>query len=64
MRSLGLYELLTPSIAILIVLIVFIGQIILSKLWLSTFKLGPLEWIWRCISYGKIIPIKIKAYNN
>ena len=60
MRSLGLYELLTPSMAILIVLFVFIGQVILSKLWLSSFKLGPLEWLWRCISYGKIIPIKIK----
>ena len=64
MRSLGQYELLTPSMAIVIVLFVFIGQILFSKLWLSVFKLGPLEWLWRCISYGKIIPIKIKANNK
>ena len=64
MRSLGLYELLTPSMAIVIVLFVFIGQILFSKLWLSVFKLGPLEWLWRCISYGKVIPIKIKANNK
>lgn len=64
LRSIGLYELLTPSTAILTVLIVFIGQIILSKLWLSVYKLGPLEWLWRCISYGKIIPIKIKASTS
>tara|TARA_B100000809_G_C14958068_1_gene466332 strand:- start:33 stop:731 length:699 start_codon:yes stop_codon:yes gene_type:complete len=63
MRSGGLYETLTPITAIIIVLIVFIGQVIISRLWLSIFKLGPLEWFWRCISYGKIIPIKIKAYN-
>jgi uncharacterized protein len=64
MRSIGLYETLTPATAIVIVLVVFIGQVILSKLWLSIFKLGPLEWLWRCISYGEIIPIKIKTPNN
>jgi uncharacterized membrane protein YeiB len=64
MRSISLYETLTPTTAILITIIVFIAQVFLSKFWLSRFKLGPLEWLWRCISYGKILPIKIKAYNT
>jgi uncharacterized protein len=64
MRSISLYETLTPTTAILITIIVFIAQVFLSKIWLSRFKLGPLEWLWRCISYGKILPIKIKAYNT
>ena len=41
-----------------IVAIIFILQNWLSKLWLSKFKFGPLEWIWRQLTYGKIMSIK------
>jgi len=34
-------------------------QVLMSSLWLSKFKYGPLEWIWRCITYWKILPIRI-----
>ena len=37
---------------------VFIFQLILSEIWLQHFKFGPLEWCWRCLSYGKIFSIK------
>lgn len=33
--------------------IVFIFQIIFSTLWLKKFKMGPLEWVWRKLTYGK-----------
>ncbi|MEO5775356.1 MAG: DUF418 domain-containing protein [Flavobacterium sp.] len=33
-------------------------QIILSKIWLQYFEFGPLEWIWRQLTYGKFIPIR------
>ncbi|WP_342536773.1 DUF418 domain-containing protein [Sporosarcina sp. FSL K6-3508] len=35
-------------------------QIIFSSLWLRVFKYGPLEWLWRCGTYGKWISIKGK----
>ena len=38
----------------------YIFQIVFSMLWLKFFAFGPLEWAWRCLSYGKIFPIKIK----
>lgn len=41
-----------------IVLIVFLFQIGFSHLWMRTFKFGPLEWVWRAVTYGKVIPIK------
>lgn len=41
-----------------IVILIFIGQILLSKLWLSYFKFGPLEWVWRQLTYNKIMNIK------
>ncbi|MEI4789064.1 DUF418 domain-containing protein [Bacillus sp. FJAT-53060] len=37
--------------------IVVIAQIIFSSLWLRFFKYGPLEWIWRCGTYGKWLTI-------
>lgn len=53
-----LYETLSPSQALLVAMIVFIIQIILSKIWLSYFKFGPLEWVWRCFTYKKLLSIK------
>jgi len=38
--------------------VLFIFQVVLSQLWLQYFKFGPLEWCWRCLSYGKLFSIK------
>jgi len=29
-----------------------------SKPWLSRFRYGPLEWLWRCLTYGRIFAIR------
>lgn len=42
----------------LIALLIFIAQIILSSLWLSAFRYGPLEWIWRILTYGRYFPCR------
>jgi len=36
---------------------VWLAQLIWSPLWLSRFRMGPLEWLWRCLSYGRWIPL-------
>ena len=41
-----------------IVLVVFLFQVLFSRLWLSGFKFGPLEWIWRMLTYGKWLEIR------
>ena len=41
-----------------IVLAVFLFQVLFSRLWLSGFKFGPLEWIWRMLTYGKWLEIR------
>ncbi|GAA4816705.1 DUF418 domain-containing protein [Litoribaculum gwangyangense] len=41
-----------------IAVIIFALQIILSRFWLNHFKYGPMEWLWRKLTYG--ITIKIK----
>lgn len=41
-----------------IVVAVFIVQVIYSYLWMKVFRFGPLEWLWRTVTYLKIMPIK------
>lgn len=36
---------------------VFTFQIIFSRAWLSIFRFGPLEWIWRMLTYGRWLNI-------
>jgi uncharacterized protein len=52
------YQTLSPSQTMGLALVVFVIQILLSKGWLRFFKYGPLEWVWRCISYGKVLGIR------
>jgi uncharacterized protein len=37
---------------------VWAAQIVWSPLWLSVFTMGPLEWVWRCLTYGRIVPLR------
>ncbi len=38
-------------------LAVFAFQVILSTIWLSYFQYGPVEWVWRSLTYGKRQPM-------
>lgn len=29
-----------------------------SKPWLERYRYGPLEWLWRCLTYGRLFPLK------
>ena len=40
------------------VLAVWALQLIWSPLWLSRFRMGPLEWLWRRLSYGHDLPLR------
>jgi len=39
-------------------LLLYLLQIILSRWWLSKFLYGPVEWIWRQLTYQKRFPLK------
>jgi uncharacterized protein len=54
----GLYETLSPFETLLIAFAVYSVQLIYSKLWLTYYKFGPLEWMWRCFTYKKVLPIR------
>ncbi len=33
-------------------------QIVVSNVWLSRFAFGPVEWIWRCFTYGQLFSMR------
>ena len=37
---------------------VYAFQIAVSALWLKYFRFGPVEWIWRMLTYGQRLPLK------
>ena len=41
-----------------IVVAMWLVMLLWSKAWLSVFRFGPLEWVWRCLTYGKLFPIR------
>ena len=40
---------------------VWLLQLVWSPLWLSRFEMGPLEWVWRCLTYGRRVPLLKRA---
>ncbi|MHA6251667.1 DUF418 domain-containing protein [Oceanobacillus sp. CAU 1775] len=49
----GLYHRVSPTLSLLIVILFFVLQIVLSKKWLEKYHFGPLEWVLRSLSYKK-----------
>lgn len=52
-RGLGLFGDLDRVEQWMIVIAIWGLQLIWSPLWLSRFSMGPLEWVWRRLAYGK-----------
>jgi uncharacterized protein len=40
-----------------IVAVIWLAQLIVSPLWLSVFRYGPFEWLWRCLTYNRLVPV-------
>ena len=42
----------------IVVLAIWAFQLIISPIWLKYFLFGPLEWLWRSLTYWKVQPLK------
>jgi uncharacterized protein len=36
-------------------------QLLVSPLWLRSFRFGPMEWLWRSLTYGRRQPFLVSA---
>ncbi len=67
--GLGLYGGVGPAVGVGLTVVIFLIQVVLSVWWLRRFQFGPMEWVWRSLTYRKrqpmrashIIAVKIEA---
>jgi uncharacterized protein len=56
----GLFGKLQRYELLYVVFSIWIFQLILSPIWLKYYHFGPMEWLWRSLSYQKRQPFKIE----
>ena len=52
--GLGLWGQVPRSLQVVLVVVVFILQMGLSRAWLARYRFGPVEWVWRIATYGRV----------
>jgi uncharacterized protein len=49
---------ITHAEAFPIAIVIFLAQIFVSAWWLKRFQFGPMEWLWRSLTYAKAQPLR------
>ncbi|MFP4334087.1 MAG: DUF418 domain-containing protein [Wenzhouxiangella sp.] len=57
-HGLGLWQDIGRAWHPLLVLGFFALQVVFSRVWLARFRFGPVEWLWRSLTYGKRQPFR------
>lgn len=52
--GLGFYGRIGTAAGVLLTVLIYLVQIPFSVFWLKHFRFGPMEWLWRTLTYGKI----------
>jgi uncharacterized protein len=58
--GLGLWGRLGPAHILPLAAVIFATEIVLCGWWIRRFRFGPLEWVWRSLTYGKLQPMRVK----
>ena len=56
--GLGLFAKVGPALLTVMAIMIFTGQIVFSHWWIRHFRFGPMEWLWRSLTYAKWQPIR------
>ncbi|MCT4589292.1 MAG: DUF418 domain-containing protein [Carboxylicivirga sp.] len=57
-HGLGLFGQVERIEQVLIVFVIWLIILLVSPLWLKNFNYGPIEWLWRTLTYSKALPFK------
>jgi len=60
----GLFGRFGAFVSTLVALAIFTVQIFLSALWLKFFAYGPMEWIWRQLTYRQRLNLRLKSQQT
>jgi uncharacterized protein len=56
--GLGMFAKVRPLYWIPLAVAIYATQIPLSKWWMSRYQFGPVEWLWRTLTYGRLQPMR------
>lgn len=59
----GFYNSIGIAGGILLTVAIFALQIVISGWWLRRFRFGPMEWLWRTLTYGRRQPMSLHAVH-
>jgi uncharacterized protein len=59
--GLGLFGSLERAELLGVVGSVWLVQLAVSPVWLRLFRFGPMEWLWRCLTYRRLVPFRVAA---
>ena len=62
--GLALFCQVRPSLCLLLTIIIWLIQIPLSVCWLRRFQFGPIEWLWRSLTYWKCQPMRVNRRKS
>jgi uncharacterized protein len=49
----GLYGRVGPALCLVPTVVLYSAQVVISNQWLKHYRFGPMEWLWRGLTYGK-----------
>jgi uncharacterized protein len=52
------------TFALCLAVVTFAVQIAYSRWWLARYRFGPLEWVWRTLTYGQKQPMRIATSGS
>ena len=52
---------MTRPAGLLVALLFFAMQVVYSRWWFQRYRIGPLEWLWRTLTYGAKQPLRVEA---
>jgi uncharacterized protein len=55
--GLALFNQLSRLQVLFVIIVVWIGQVVFSVIWIKRFHYGPFEWLWRSLTYFKAQPL-------
>ena len=62
--GLGYFGNLTLENTYYVAILILIVQLLFSNTWFMFFSFGPIEWLWRCATYRKWFPLRIKKNKS
>lgn len=60
--GLALFCKVRPSLGLLLTVAIWLIQIPLSVWWLRRFQFGPIEWLWRSLTYWRCQPMRVSQH--